>query len=110
MTDSSHWKYMTMWEFRVLPGSESKFEQVYGPDGDWARLFRSSSGYITTQLVRDILTPRRYLTLDFWRSREEYESFHHQHMQEYKQMDERCEQMTESETALGSFEKPGCGS
>ena len=36
-----------VWEFQVRPGRESEFESHYGPDGTWARLFRSAEGYLS---------------------------------------------------------------
>ena len=32
--------FVALWEFEVKPGCEDRFETVYGPDGDWASLFR----------------------------------------------------------------------
>jgi hypothetical protein len=51
------------------------------------------------------LNPRRYVTIDLWRTRQEYEDFRQQHADDYRQIDQRCEQMTEAEQALGTFER-----
>jgi hypothetical protein len=45
--------FVALWEFEVKPGCEERFEMVYGPDGDWAKLFRSDSHYHETRLVQD---------------------------------------------------------
>lgn len=45
--------FVVVWEFRVRPGQEAEFEARYGPDGDWARLFRLGEGYGGTVLLRD---------------------------------------------------------
>jgi heme-degrading monooxygenase HmoA len=87
----------------VQPGREAHFEQVYGPDGEWARFFRRGEGYLRTELLRDKETANRYLTVDLWRSREDYERFRQQHAEEYRRIDESCEHMTQQETAIGSF-------
>jgi heme-degrading monooxygenase HmoA len=103
MSTNMDWQYAVVWEFRVRSGSEARFERVYGPDGEWARLFRQDKGYAGTELMRDQSSPGRYLTIDFWRSREEYEAFRQQHAEEYRHIDQKCEALTEAETALGSW-------
>jgi len=40
--------FVALWEFEVKPGCEERFEMVYGPDGDWAKLFRRNSHYHET--------------------------------------------------------------
>lgn len=98
------WGYLIVWEFRVKPGQESGFEQVYGPEGAWAQFFRRGEGYLGTELVQDIKEPGRYLTLDLWTSRLAYEHFHKQNVVEYQAIGRHCEAMTEREVELGRFE------
>ncbi len=61
--------FTALWEFQVKPERISAFEEIYGPDGSWAQLFRSSPDYLGTELIRDFDRPGRYLTLDHWISR-----------------------------------------
>ena len=102
---NSGWQYAILWEFHVKPDAQLQFERIYGPRGDWAQFFRTASGYIGTELIRDEKKSHRYVTIDLWRSRQEYEAFRQQHADEYRQIDQRCEQMTEAEQALGTFER-----
>jgi heme-degrading monooxygenase HmoA len=99
----SHWGYLVMWEFLVKPGMEARFEQVYGASGDWARLFRQDDNYLGTELNREHEGSRRYLTLDFWKSEAAYERFREKHLAEYQAIDRQCEDLTESESKLGTF-------
>lgn len=99
------WKYLIIWEFRVKPEMCAEFETVYGPQGVWAALFSHATGYVATELSRDPNQPQRYITLDYWTSRADYELFHRQHLDEYRAIDARCERMTESEREIGCFEK-----
>ena len=92
-----------IWEFRVKTGREAEFEQAYGPNGEWAELFRRGAGYLGTELLRDEADPRRYLTIDRWTSSAAYEAFRSQWADEYVRLDQRCEALTESEAALGSW-------
>jgi heme-degrading monooxygenase HmoA len=102
-------QFLVIWEFLVRPGKEQLFEHIYGPDGDWEQLFRKGHGYYGTKLTRDPDEPRRYLTLDFWESQEDYERFKSQHTDEYKTIDAKCEALTEKERELGKLIVPRTG-
>lgn len=95
--------YVIVWEFRIRPEAEVEFIERYGQDGIWARFFRGGQGYIRTELVRDVADHGRFLTLDYWRSEEEFKSFREQNQAEYKRIDRECEQLTEAETCLGTL-------
>jgi hypothetical protein len=96
--------FLILWEYEVKPGSEKTFEKVYGPDGDWARLFRTGSHYRETRLLRDPFRLNVYLTLDFWTSRGSYENFLATHKVEYTAIDALGESLTAQERRLGAYE------
>jgi heme-degrading monooxygenase HmoA len=96
--------YLTIWEFEIKPESRGQFEEIYGPDGAWARLFRQSPDYLGTKLTCDLTRPRRYLTLDYWTSREAFHKFKRVHAAEYETLDRQCESLTEHEAMIGEFE------
>lgn len=95
--------FVVLWEFQVQRGLENRFEDAYGPEGDWAQLFRRGEDYLGTELHRDVEKQGRYLTMDFWGSAAAYESFRGRHLAEYKKLDQSFEPLTEKETYLGSF-------
>lgn len=95
--------FLALWEFEVKPGSEEKFEEVYGADGAWAKLFLQDSQYRGTRLVKDVARERVYLTLDFWETREAYEKFKRENAAEYERIDKECEGMTVREKKVGEF-------
>jgi heme-degrading monooxygenase HmoA len=97
--------FLVLWEFEVKPGYEKQFEKVYGPDGDWARLFRTDPHYHQTRLLRDPFHSAFYLTLDFWDNRESYEQFRAGHQVAYKAIDALAAQLTVTEKRMGWFEK-----
>ncbi len=102
--------HVIVWEFRAQPGREDEFERVYGPEGDWANFFRRGEGYLGTELIRDVETPGRYVTIDRWASAAAYEDFRSRNSSEYEAIDRRCESLTEHEARLGSFlTMPGDG-
>jgi heme-degrading monooxygenase HmoA len=59
--------------YEVDPGSVGAFEAVYGPGGDWARMFAAGDGYLGTELWR--ADDGRYLVMDRWRSAADYDAF-----------------------------------
>jgi heme-degrading monooxygenase HmoA len=95
------WGFLVIWEFRVKPDMGLAFEKRYGPEGTWARFFRSGEGFVTTELIRD--ESGRYLTMDYWVSEETYHKFRAQHVETYQKIDAECEAMTESEKEIGRF-------
>jgi heme-degrading monooxygenase HmoA len=95
--------YLMIWEFRVSAESCEGFERLYGPEGGWARLFRTGSGYLGTELVRDQDDPERYLTLDRWISRADHDAFRASHAAEYEALDREGETLTASERKIGAF-------
>ena len=96
-------EYVIVWEFKVRQARNEEFVQKYGPEGAWARFFRGSAGFIRTELVRDVADERRFLTLDYWQSEEEYTGFRKRNLAEYERMDKEFESLTEQETRLGAF-------
>lgn len=103
--DAGDWGYMIIWEFRPRKGEEARFEEVYGPQGVWAKFFECGEGFVRTELTRDLKTPGRYLTLDLWVSKQAYDTFRGAHLAEYQAIDQRCEALTEEEMELGTFER-----
>jgi heme-degrading monooxygenase HmoA len=59
-----------VYEYQVDPARVAGFEEMYGPDGQWVRFFRSGAGYLGTELLRDATRPGRYLVIDRWVSAE----------------------------------------
>jgi heme-degrading monooxygenase HmoA len=80
------------------------FERAYGPDGDWAQLFAGASGYIGTELLRDVETPGRYLVIDRWDSADAYNSFASAHREEYLGRVDDTRFYYDQELRFGTFE------
>src|SRR6266700_2136231 len=97
-------RFTAVWEFRVSGQKLRAFEKAYGPNGDWTRLFSRGDGYIRTELIRDPKTTGRYVSLDFWRSRQAFERFKKQNLAAYKALDKKCNSLTKSEKLIGEFE------
>jgi heme-degrading monooxygenase HmoA len=96
--------YVYIWSFEVNPLSEPEFERTYGREGAWVQLFRHAPGYLETDLLRDLETPGRYLTIDRWESRQAFERFHQRFRSEFERLDRLCESLTRREVLVGHFE------
>lgn len=79
--------YIILWEYRVEAKKRSEFEKTYSPNGMWAHLFKRGVGYLDTELLHDEKRPQRYLTIDRWVSKENYETFQSRWKREYKALD-----------------------
>jgi hypothetical protein len=96
--------FVALWEYEVKPGCKERFEKVYGPKGDWAKLFRSDPNYRETRLHRDEMRKAVYLTLDFWNSRRAYERFMSTRAADYRRLDAASEDLMLWERKIGWFE------
>jgi heme-degrading monooxygenase HmoA len=99
--------FVYVWQFDVAAERRAEFERVYGPDGEWVKLFRRSPDYLGTDLLRDRETPGRYLTVDRWRGAAERAEFLRRHARDVATLDERCVELTAAERRLGDFDVVG---
>jgi heme-degrading monooxygenase HmoA len=93
--------HVIAWSYRVASGRERDFEALYAADGEWSRLFAGSPDYLGTQLLRDVDDPSRYVTLDRWRTREDYEAFLQVMHEDYAALDRRGDALTDAEVRIG---------
>jgi len=96
--------FVILWEYEVKPGYEEWFVSVYGPDGDWARLFRTDPNYRETRLLRDVSRPRCYLTFDYWDSEMSFLQFKASREEAYTALDRATEGLTITEQRIAAFE------
>jgi heme-degrading monooxygenase HmoA len=92
-----------IWQFDVGPERLTAFETAYGPAGDWAQLFARADGFLGIELLRSEGAAGRYLTIDRWTSEAAFDAFKAAFAAEYEVLDERFEQLTQSERYLGAF-------
>jgi heme-degrading monooxygenase HmoA len=96
-----------VWEFAVPAANRERFEAAYGPDGDWARLFRHAAEFIGTELLRDCERKGLYLTIDRWASADAFERFKRDFGADYERLDAALEGLADRETRLGLFDVSG---
>lgn len=96
---------MIIWEFRVREEWLEEFEAAYGPDGDWAKLFRRAPGFLGTKLFRSVEgeSTKVFLTLDSWQDALHWEAFQRDFAAEYRELDARCAAYTVAERKIGVY-------
>ncbi|HEY1646575.1 MAG TPA: antibiotic biosynthesis monooxygenase family protein [Terracidiphilus sp.] len=95
--------FVVVWQFEIAEDKIAGFESAYGPEGSWAQLFRNSPNYLGTELLRDAYVPGSYVTIDRWKSEEEFRAFRKSHDKEYEDLDRSCDSLTSRETRVGAY-------
>lgn len=98
--------FVYLWAYRVLPERLEEFEDLYGPNGSWANLFRRAPGYLDTELLQDLKVTGRYVTIDRWESEEAFVAFRENFTEHFDDLDRLGEGLTFEETPLGAFRPP----
>lgn len=93
-----------IWEYIVIEEFLSEFEKIYGPQGDWVQLFKKAKGYFATELHHDISNTNRFITIDYWNTKEDRDNFRKISSKEFSLLDEHCKRFTEQETFIGDFD------
>ena len=96
--------FAAVWAFEVDEERRADFERAYGPDGDWADLFRLGEGYLGTELLADAAKPGRYLAIDRCRSSNSFDGFMAAHGGVYEALDARLAGLASREVPLGRFD------
>ncbi len=94
-----------IWQYNVRPERVDDFVSIYGPDGDWAKLFANSTGYRGTALFHDPAKSNSFVTIDAWDSPSAFETFKRERAGDYALLDQQCEQLTLDETFVGAYTK-----
>jgi heme-degrading monooxygenase HmoA len=95
--------FVVVWRFEIAEEKVVAFEAAYGPEGNWAQLFRRSPEYVGTELLRDAYVAGSYLTIDRWKSEEAFRAFRKDHDGAYEELDRACDALTEKETRVGAY-------
>lgn len=95
--------YVRLWRYRVTLGREIEFAQAYGPDGDWARLFRRGAGYLHTELLRETPGAGACLTINRWRTAADWQGFLEKHGPAYRELGRRLAPLCTENVELGNY-------
>jgi len=95
--------YIVVWEYQVKPECEAEFVAAYGPEGDWARLFRRSPEFRGVELLGSAGNVGRFFTLDHWSSSAAMDLFLSTNATAYDVLDRRLSVLTVWERRIGGF-------
>ena len=95
--------FVVVWQFEIAEEKVAGFEAAYSPEGAWAQLFRTSTDYQGTELLRDSYIAGNYLTIDRWASEEAFRAFRKDHDADYEALDRACDTLTASESRIGAY-------
>jgi len=96
-------RFAYIWRYTIEPSRRSEFLAAYNPRGEWAQLFSRDPSYIETVLFHDVEDENRYVTVDFWKSKADRDSFWKRYSVEFDGLDCRCEAFTTEEQFLGDY-------
>jgi quinol monooxygenase YgiN len=96
--------FVRICQFRVPSEKTEEFRDVYGPTGEWARLFRRETAFLGTELLQSATHSDIFLTIDRWDSIEAWAAFLRAWGDEYAALNHRCEMLTAAEEEIGTFE------
>jgi heme-degrading monooxygenase HmoA len=99
--------FIRIWQFRVPLDNADEFHAIYGPQGDWTRLFRREVGFVGVELLHSTTHPNIFISIDRWISPEAWAAFLRSWGADYTALDQRCEKLTVSEGEIGSFRNAG---
>jgi len=92
-----------VWEFVVKPEAVTRFQEIYGPNGAWAALFRRYPGFAGTRLLQDTASRQRFVTVDSWEGESQFAEMRRAAEEDYARLDAECENLTLSERQIGVF-------
>jgi heme-degrading monooxygenase HmoA len=96
--------HVIMWEFVVRPEKIHEFLAAYQATGGWAQLFGLADGYEGTELLSSTDGADRFVTIDRWRSVDDFARFQEKFGKQYQSLDRHREGFTPSERKLGTFD------
>jgi heme-degrading monooxygenase HmoA len=96
--------FVVLWEFDVKSEYVDRFTLAYAANGEWARLFAKDSKFRETRLLQNVSEPLRFITMDIWESRADYEHFLNEQAHAYRDLDAQCAAWTTAERHVNSFD------
>ena len=90
---------------RCAPARRPRSRRCTARRAPWVALFREQPGYLGTELLRG-QRPGHYVTLDRWRSAQDYTAFQQSRHPRYAELDAQGDALTPSERHLGLFDVP----
>ena len=95
--------YKIIWQYRVNAEHINKFMELYGPNGEWDKLFGKSRDFQGTELLNQEGSDNIFITIDNWNSKEAYDAFIKDNRTDYNNIDQIGDAYTNSEKLIGLY-------
>ena len=95
--------FVYIWEYIVKKEYLNDFKNNYGSSGSWVTFFKKSEYYVKTELLIDKQNSLKFMTIDYWKSKEKYLEFININKSEYDILDQDCNNYTSKEVRIGEF-------
>jgi heme-degrading monooxygenase HmoA len=92
--------YIRVWEYTVGADLIDAFIAAYGPEGDWARLFRGGRGHVSTELYRSTSDEAQFVTVDRWTDEAAWRDFLEERGETYRRLDTAMSALIASQHSL----------
>jgi heme-degrading monooxygenase HmoA len=99
--------YARIWMFRPTEGGEKAFAEAYSANGPWSQLFARAEGFEGVSLLRPADAGGWWMTVDRWRSEDDFRAFERDSAQAYRELDRALGDVAGEERFLGAFEDAG---
>lgn len=96
--------FVAIWKYEVKEDSIKKFDDLYGQEGKWVKLFKENAGYLMTEFIKNTNQPNVYFTIDKWESYTHYQNYLNKNEIAIDKIDAEGEELTKNETKIGWFE------
>ena len=82
-------RFVYIWRYTIDPTQRSAFLAAYNPKGELAQLFSRDPSYLKTLLIQDVDDENRYVTIDYWKSKDDRDAFRERFAVEFDALDNR---------------------
>jgi heme-degrading monooxygenase HmoA len=83
--------FVRVWDYEVPADAVPAFRTAYSSHGDWAELFGRAAGYLGTELYHERDGGGRFLTIDRWRTEQDWLAFRETFLADYEALDARLD-------------------
>lgn len=92
-----------VWRFKVKRGKEKAFEHLYGVDGDWTRMNRTTRSFLGTSFLHSQNDPSEYMVTEYWSEMIVYEQQRAKAAETLEALEQMRAGLVESIDPLGVF-------
>jgi len=96
--------FIVVWKYTVSREKRDAFQNAYGKNGIWSKLFSTSDKYQGALLHQSMEEANTYFIIDQWVSQADYDHFMLNHNDTYQKISKLLEHLYDKEEKTGAFE------